>query len=108
MFRRTFRAVAVAIIPMAAAITFAGVASANTGQAAPASAQPVAAGIPLEPITTNPHAQYPDPIQNGAVLGAGIGSAVGSATGSGGPILGALIGALVGDLNPSVVPQVLP
>ncbi|MBU3062869.1 hypothetical protein KO481_15220 [Nocardia sp. NEAU-G5] len=103
------RVVALSALPLAAAVVFAGAASADTGTHAPVAA-PVAAGIPLQPgdIATNPKAQYPSPVLNGAAAGAAIGSAVGSATGSGGPILGGLIGALVGDLNPNVIPQVLP
>lgn len=105
---RSGRVAALAGVALAAAAVFAGAASADTG--AVPQAAPVAAGIPLQPgdIATNPKAQYPSPVLNGAVLGAGIGSAVGSATGSGGPILGGLIGALVGDVNPGVIPQVLP
>ena len=98
----------VAALPLTAVAVFAGGASAAAGPATPVA--PVSQGIPLEPedVATNPGAQYPDPVLNGAALGAGIGSAVGSATGSGGPILGGVIGALVGVANPDVVPQVLP
>lgn len=111
MIRNTLvKSVAMSALPLAAAVVFAGAASADTGTAHAPTAAPVAAGIPLQPgdIATNPKAQYPSPVLNGAAAGAAIGSAVGSATGSGGPILGGLIGALVGDLNPNVIPQVLP
>ncbi|AHH15705.1 hypothetical protein NONO_c08980 [Nocardia nova SH22a] len=100
------KALIVTALPLTATVVAAGGASAAT---APHIA-PVSGGIALQPedVTTNPQAQYPDPVLNGAALGAGIGSAVGSATGSGGPILGGLIGALVGAVNPDTVPQVLP
>lgn len=101
------RVAAVVAVPLMAAAMFAGSASADTVNP---SATTVSAGIPLQPenIATNPDAQYPDPVLNGAVAGAAIGSAVGSATGSGGPILGGLVGALVGHFNPDVIPQILP
>ncbi|GAB2720912.1 glycine zipper domain-containing protein [Nocardia mexicana] len=104
MIRNTLvKAFTVTALPLAAVAVFAGGASAEAPQATPV------AGIPLtEDITTNPNAQYPDPVLNGAAAGAAIGSAVGFFTGSGGPILGGLIGALVGATNPDVVPQVLP
>ncbi|WP_280265323.1 glycine zipper domain-containing protein [Nocardia wallacei] len=105
MIRNTLvKAFTVIALPVAAVAVFAGGAAAEAPQAAPV------AGVPLqsEDITTNPNAQYPDPVLNGAAAGAAIGSAVGFFTGSGGPILGGLIGALVGATNPDVVPQVLP
>ncbi|MBF6350590.1 hypothetical protein IU448_16435 [Nocardia flavorosea] len=108
--KKVVRAVVVSALPLIATTVVAGGASAGTGSMTETRATPVA-GLPLEDpqdVTTNPNAQYPDPVLNGAALGAGIGSAVGSATGSGGPILGGLIGALVGAMNPDVVPQVLP
>ncbi|MGW6330831.1 hypothetical protein [Nocardia rhamnosiphila] len=104
------KTVVASTLPLIAATVVAGGASADAGPMADVQATPIA-GIPLEEpqdVKTNPGAQYPDPVLNGAALGAGIGSAVGSATGSGGPILGGLIGALVGAVNPDVVPQVLP
>ncbi|RDI54675.1 hypothetical protein DFR68_102805 [Nocardia mexicana] len=109
---RSRRLVVVVGLPMVAAAVFAGVASAESGQAEPV------AGIPLqsEDVTTNPDALIPDPVLNGASAGASVGSAIGSAVGlatgsvtsSAGSALGALIGAVVGATNPNVVPQVLP
>lgn len=109
--KRTTAGLLAAALPLVAAATlFAGTASAeSTG------------GVPLEPVATNPGAQFPDPALNGAAAGAITGSAGGAALGSvvgsipgalGGSALGALIGggigALVGILAPDAIPQVLP
>lgn len=86
-----------------------------------------ATGAELKDIATNPHAQYPDPVQNGAAAGAGVGAVlalitcvptlaifvvgyalcavVGVVTTG---VMGAIIGALVGTAMPDVIPQVLP
>ncbi len=99
---------AVIAVPLTAAAIFAGGASAAPVSAAPSVAQPVSHTIPLEPITTNPHATYHDPVANGAVLGAGIGSATGSFVDPWTTLLGAAIGGGVGYFDPNVIPQVLP
>ncbi|WP_454198406.1 hypothetical protein [Nocardia sp. Marseille-Q1738] len=86
-----------------------------------------ATGAELKDIATNPGAQYPDPVMNGAAAGAGVGAiaalitciptvaafvvgyvlcaAVGVVTTA---ILGAVVGAVVGTVAPDVIPQVLP
>ncbi|MQY25291.1 glycine zipper domain-containing protein [Nocardia aurantia] len=97
----TARILTAGALPLAAAALFAG--SAN----AAATADTVSGGIPLE-VATNPDAQYPDPVLNGAVTGAAIGSATGSFTDPVPTVLGALIGGIVGAVDPVVVPQVLP
>lgn len=125
--RTTAKLLAVAVPFAAAATLFSGVASAAAPDAAPVAvtapvqAAPVADGIQLDPVATNPNAQFPDPALNGAAAGALTGSAGGAALGSaigsipgalGGSALGALIGggigALVGILDPNVIPQILP
>ncbi len=106
--KKIARTVVVSALPLIATTVVAGGASAAAGSTAETRATPVA-GIPLEEpqdVTTNPGAQYPDPVLNGAALGAGIGSAVGSATGSGGPVLGGLLGVLVGAVIAVVVHQI--
>ena len=106
---KTGSLLAVAAAPLAAMAVFAGGASADASlPAAPAVAQPVANRIPLEPVTTNPHAKYPDPVLNGAAAGAAIGSATGSFVDPLPTLLGAAIGAGVATVQPSVIPQVLP
>jgi hypothetical protein len=72
-----------------------------------ATAQPVS-GVPLEPVTTNPDAQYPDPALNGAAAGAAIGSATGSFVDPIPTLIGGGIGFLVGSVRPDLVPQILP
>ncbi|MGQ4597225.1 hypothetical protein [Nocardia sp. R6R-6] len=86
-----------------------------------------ATGAELKDIATNPQAQYPDPVMNGAAAGAaggaiaalitciptlaifivgyGLCAVVGVVTTA---ILGAVIGAVVGTVAPDVIPQVLP
>ncbi|MGK8485831.1 hypothetical protein [Nocardia asiatica] len=86
-----------------------------------------ATGAELKDIATDPGAQYPDPVMNGAAAGAGVGAvaaliscipavaafvvgyvlcaAVGVVTTA---ILGAVVGAIVGTVAPDVIPQVLP
>jgi hypothetical protein len=147
MVHRTFknagRKMIAGMLPLAVAVTFAGVASADPGtapaQQAPVAVvqlvsesaptlEPVAAGIPLEDVATNPDAKNHDPLANGAAAGALAG-----ATGSGvlgaaaclpalvvmaipcgisgalsGALWGTVIGLLVGAIAPDVVPQVLP
>jgi hypothetical protein len=105
---KTGSALAVIAVPLTAAAVFAGGASADASLGTPAAAQPVANRIPLEPVTTNPHAHYPDPVLNGAALGAGIGSATGSFVDPLPTLLGAAIGAGVGVARPDLIPQVLP
>ncbi|MEU5763281.1 hypothetical protein [Nocardia sp. NPDC047648] len=82
-----------------------------------------ATGAELKDIATNPGAQYPDPVMNGAgvgavaalitciptlaifVVGYALCAVVGVVTTA---ILGAVIGAIVGTVAPDVIPQVLP
>ncbi|WP_148307093.1 glycine zipper domain-containing protein [Nocardia nova] len=103
------RALAVTAVPLAAVAVFAGAASADAGQSAatPVVAQSIS-GIPLEDVTTDPGAQYPDPVMNGAAAGAAIGSATGSFIDPFPTLLGAVIGGAVGQQRPDLVPQVLP
>ncbi|WP_406237228.1 hypothetical protein [Nocardia sp. NBC_01009] len=140
MVRRTFvNKLVAAAMPLAVAVTVAGGASADPGQLAPAPAPvvqlvaepvvaPVAAGIPLEEIATNPEATNHDPLANGAAGGA-LAGAAGSGVLAGvaclpafivgaipcaisgalnGALWGTVIGLLVGALAPEMVPQVLP
>ncbi|UGT39813.1 hypothetical protein LTV02_27635 [Nocardia yamanashiensis] len=117
---RTTAKVAAAALPVSIALFCSGVATAEAPQPGPV-ATPVAEGLPLEPVATDPNARFPDPALNGAAAGALTGSfgggALGSVVGSipgmlGGSALGALIGggigALVGLLDPNVIPQILP
>ncbi|SNY81257.1 hypothetical protein SAMN04244553_2844 [Nocardia amikacinitolerans] len=86
-----------------------------------------ATGVELKDIATNPHAQYPDPVMNGAAAGAGAGAVLALITciptvaafvvgyiacaavwGVSTAVIGAIIGALVGTAMPDVIPQVLP
>ncbi|MBH0780635.1 hypothetical protein [Nocardia bovistercoris] len=143
MFRSTIRnarrTCIVAALPLAVVAGFAGVASADPAQAQapaavvrfvaePVTAAPIAAGLPLQEVATNPDAQNPDPLANGAAAGALVGAAgsgilggaagllgggIGAIPGAiGGAINGALwgtvIGILVGAISPQSVPQVLP
>ncbi|MGW4354294.1 hypothetical protein ACWELJ_19630 [Nocardia sp. NPDC004582] len=108
--KRTTAGLVAAALPLVAAATlFAGTASAES------------TGVPLEPVATNPNAQFPDPALNGAAAGALTGSAGGAALGSVvgsvpglvtgsalGTVIGAGIGALIGVLDPNAIPQVLP
>ncbi|MFF3567469.1 hypothetical protein [Nocardia jiangxiensis] len=106
---KTARVLVVGALPVAAMAVFAGGASADASvPTAPAVTQSIAAGVPLEPVTTNPHAQYPDPVLNGAAGGAAIGSATGSFIDPLPTLLGAAIGAGVGVARPDLVPQILP
>ncbi|MEU7630449.1 hypothetical protein AB0C34_10745 [Nocardia sp. NPDC049220] len=104
--------------------------AATTSQAIAATAdraESIAAGAPAD-IATDPNAENPDPVANGAAVGAGIGAVLGGVSGaiSGlplfivgaiplgalgavyGAISGAVIGAIVGAIVPTEVPQVLP
>ncbi|WP_157119813.1 hypothetical protein [Nocardia xishanensis] len=86
-----------------------------------------ATGAELKDIATNPQAQYPDPVMNGAAAGAGVGAVLAAITciptlavfivGYGlcavvgvitTGIMGAVIGAIVGTVVPDAIPQVLP
>ncbi|TCJ94221.1 hypothetical protein [Nocardia alba] len=80
----------------------------------------------LKNISTTPTAQFPDPVQNAAAIGAGIGALVAAVmcvpmitvvilyagcvglVGLPNALIGALIGAVVGVAAPHVIPQVLP
>lgn len=85
------------------------------------------ASTELSEIATNPHAQNPDPVLNGAAGGAVVGAIVGAISCLptvlalvvgyvvcavpgviGTAIMGAVIGAIVGTVQPDVIPQVLP
>ncbi|MRH86762.1 hypothetical protein GFY24_04635 [Nocardia sp. SYP-A9097] len=111
----------VAALPVSAVVLFSGTASADVAAPQPIVAAPVAEGLPLDEVATNPNAQFPDPALNGAAAGALTGSAGGGALGSVvgslpglvtgsffGTIIGAGIGALIGIFDPNVIPQVLP
>lgn len=102
---KTGSLLAVAAAPLAAMAVFAGSASADASLPV---AHPVSHTIPLEPVATNPHAKYPDPVLNGAAAGAAIGSATGSFIDPLPTLLGAAIGAGVATVQPNVIPQVLP
>ncbi|WP_405180178.1 hypothetical protein OG225_02125 [Nocardia sp. NBC_01377] len=130
-FRNAARTLIAAVLPIAAVVAFAGIAAADPGQVvqAPAPvarqvAEPVASGLSLEEVATNPEARNSDPLVNGAAAGA-LAGAAGSGFLSGvscGPLLipcailgaasgalwGTAIGLLVGAVAPGVVPQVLP
>ncbi|MFC4377259.1 hypothetical protein ACFO5K_24570 [Nocardia halotolerans] len=85
-----------------------------------------AATAELRSIATNPTAQFPDPVQNAAAIGAGIGVIAAAVVcipaittmilylpcvglvGLPNALVGALIGAIVGAVAPEVIPQVLP
>ncbi|MFC9474020.1 hypothetical protein ACWF99_14830 [Nocardia sp. NPDC055002] len=80
----------------------------------------------LKTIATTPTAQFPDPVQNAAAIGAGIGALVAAVVcipmittmilylpcvglvGLPNALIGALIGAVVGVAAPHIIPQVLP
>lgn len=86
-----------------------------------------AAATELRDIATDPAAQFPDPVQNGAAVGAGVGALIAAVVclpslmaflivyvpcvglvGLPNALVGALIGAVVGAVAPEVIPQVLP
>ncbi|WP_446224290.1 hypothetical protein ACTWPB_03495 [Nocardia sp. IBHARD005] len=85
-----------------------------------------AASTELKSIATSPTAQFPDPVQNAAAIGAGIGVIAAAVVcipmittmilylpcvglvGLPNALVGALIGALVGVVAPDIIPQVLP
>ncbi|MGY0503097.1 hypothetical protein ACWZHB_31825 [Nocardia sp. FBN12] len=85
-----------------------------------------AASEELKSIATSPTAQFPDPVQNAAAVGAGIGVIVAAVVcipmittmilylpcvglvGLPNALVGALIGAVVGVAAPDIIPQVLP
>ncbi|NKX88869.1 hypothetical protein [Nocardia coubleae] len=85
-----------------------------------------AATAELRTIATNPAAQFPDPVQNAAAIGAGIGLIAAAVVcipmittmilylpcvglvGLPNALVGALIGAIVGVAAPDVIPQILP
>ncbi|MGW4772213.1 hypothetical protein ACWEO2_29770 [Nocardia sp. NPDC004278] len=147
MVRRTFknagRKMIAGMLPLAVAVTFAGVASADPGtvpaQQTPAAVvqlvaestpilEPVAAGIPLQNVATNPDAENHDPLANGAAAGALAGAAGSGVLGAAaclpglivmaipcgissaiaGALWGTVFGLLVGVIDPDAVPQVLP
>lgn len=85
------------------------------------------AGAELKDIATNPGAQNPDPLINGAAAGAAIGAVVGAIlcvpalaaflvgyipcaiiSVLSNALFGAILGAVVGAVAPDVIPQVLP
>ncbi|MFD4462770.1 hypothetical protein [Nocardia sp. NPDC058480] len=84
------------------------------------------ASAELKTIATTPTAQFPDPVQNAAAIGAGIGVIVAAVVcipmittmilylpcvglvGLPNALVGALIGAVVGVAAPHIIPQVLP
>ncbi|WP_433726111.1 hypothetical protein ACQP0C_32230 [Nocardia sp. CA-129566] len=146
MVRRTFenagRKMIAGMLPLAMAVALAGVASADPGtapaQQAPAAVvrlvsesapvlEPIAAGIPLKDVATNPDAENNDPLANGAAAGAlagAVGSGVlgaaaclpglfmvvpcGITSAIVGALWGTVMGLLVGVFDPNAVPQVLP
>ncbi|MFE3542506.1 hypothetical protein ACFXK0_05985 [Nocardia sp. NPDC059177] len=85
-----------------------------------------AASGELKAIATSPTAQFPDPVQNAAAIGAGIGVIAAAVVcipmittmilylpcvglvGLPNALVGALIGAVVGVVAPDIIPQILP
>ncbi len=97
------------------------------GRSVTVTPRPTAAAVDeLKTIATSPTAQFPDPVQNAAAVGAGIGVIVAAVVcipmittmilylpcvglvGLPNALVGALIGAVVGVAAPDVIPQVLP
>ncbi|WP_410874120.1 hypothetical protein [Nocardia sp. A7] len=84
------------------------------------------ASAELKTIATTPTAQFPDPVQNAAAIGAGVGALIAAVVcipmittmilylpcvglvGLPNALVGALIGAVVGLAAPDIIPQVLP
>ncbi|MGW4636642.1 hypothetical protein [Nocardia sp. NPDC004415] len=116
----SFRTVGGEVIALATEIAADGRGLTVTPQITPAAA------TELKDIATSPTAQFPDPVQNAAAVGAGIGAIAAAIVcipmittmilylpcvglvGLPNALVGALIGAVVGVVAPDIIPQVLP